>query len=45
VGVRVTHWLNKNSLKFYEQGRVLHHKVATYEPKDLDFGVKENQHL
>ena len=34
-GVRVKHWLNKNSLKFYDKGRVLRSEVTINEPKDF----------
>ena len=35
VGVRVKHWLNKNSLKFYDKGSVLRDEVTINEPKDF----------
>jgi len=34
-GVRVKHWLNKNSLKFYDKGSVLRSEVTINEPKDF----------
>jgi hypothetical protein len=34
-GVRVKHWLNKNSLKFYDKGSVLRDEVTINEPKDF----------
>jgi hypothetical protein len=34
-GVRVKHWLNKNSLKFYDKGSVLRVEVTINEPKDF----------
>jgi hypothetical protein len=33
VGVRVKHWLNKNSLKFYDKGSVLRDEVTINEPR------------
>lgn len=35
VGVRVKHWLNKNSIKFYDKGSVLRDEVTINEPKDF----------
>jgi hypothetical protein len=35
VGVRVKHWLNKNSVKFYDKGSVLRDEVTINEPKDF----------
>ena len=35
VGVRVKHWLNNNSLKFYDKGSVLRDEVTINEPKDF----------
>src|SRR3989441_253966 len=35
LGVRVKHWLNKNSLKFYDKGSVLRDEVTINEPKDF----------
>ena len=35
VGVRVKHWLNKNSLKFYDKGSVLRDEITINEPKDF----------
>ncbi|MDP2605246.1 MAG: hypothetical protein Q8S00_22110 [Deltaproteobacteria bacterium] len=34
-GVRVKHWLNKNSLKFYDKGSVLRDETTINEPKDF----------
>jgi hypothetical protein len=34
-GVRVKHWLNKNSLKFYDRGSVLRDEATINEPKDF----------
>jgi hypothetical protein len=34
-GVRVKHWVNKNSLKFYNKGSVLRDEVTINEPKDF----------
>jgi hypothetical protein len=34
-GVRVKHWLNDNSLKFYDKGSVLRSEVTINEPKDF----------
>ena len=34
-GVRVKHWVNKNSLKFYDKGSVLRDEVTINEPKDF----------
>lgn len=34
-GVRVKHWLNKNSLKFYDKGSVLRDEVTINEAKDF----------
>ncbi len=34
-GVRVKHWLNKNSLKVYDKGSVLRDEVTINEPKDF----------
>jgi hypothetical protein len=34
-GVRVKHWLNQNSLKFYDKGSVLRDEVTINEPKDF----------
>ncbi len=34
-GVRVKHWLNKNSLKFYDKGSVLRDEATINEPKDF----------
>jgi hypothetical protein len=34
-GVRVKHWLNGNSLKFYDKGSVLRSEVTINEPKDF----------
>lgn len=34
-GVRVKHWLNDNSLKFYDKGSVLRGEVTINEPKDF----------
>lgn len=34
-GVRVKHWLNKNSLKFYDKGSVLRVETTINEPKDF----------
>ena len=34
-GVRVKHWLNKNSLKFYDKGSVLRDEVTINEPKEF----------
>lgn len=34
-GVRVKHWLNKNSLKMYDRGSVLRGEVTINEPKDF----------
>jgi len=43
-GVRVKHWLNKNSLKFYDRGSVLRDEATINEPKDFRVWRKaENQ--
>jgi hypothetical protein len=34
-GVRVKHWVNKNSLKFYDKGSVLRVEATINEPKDF----------
>jgi hypothetical protein len=34
-GVRVKHWLNKNSLKIYDKGTVLRSEVTINNPKDF----------
>lgn len=34
-GVRVKHWLNRNSLKFYDKGSVLRVEATINEPKDF----------
>ena len=34
-GVRVKHWLNGNSLKFYDKGSILRSEVTINEPKDF----------
>lgn len=34
-GVRVKHWVNKNSLKIYDKGTVLRSEVTINEPKDF----------
>jgi hypothetical protein len=34
-GVRIKHWLNKNSLKAYDKGSVLRDEVTLNEPKDF----------
>lgn len=34
-GVRVKHWLNRNSLKFYDKGSVLRDEVTLNEPADF----------
>jgi hypothetical protein len=34
-GVRVKHWLNHNSVKFYDKGSVLRAEVTINEPKDF----------
>jgi hypothetical protein len=34
-GVRVKHWLNKNSLKMYDRGSVLRDEATINEPKDF----------
>jgi hypothetical protein len=34
-GVRVKHWLNDNSLKFYDKGSVLRSEATINEPKDF----------
>jgi hypothetical protein len=34
-GVRVKHWLNRNSLKFYDKGSVLRDEVTINEPADF----------
>lgn len=34
-GVRVKHWLNNNSLKFYDKGSVLRDETTINEPKDF----------
>jgi hypothetical protein len=34
-GVRVKHWVNKNSLKFYDKGNVLRVEATINEPKDF----------
>jgi len=34
-GVRVKHWLNNNSLKFYDKGSVLRDEATINEPKDF----------
>ena len=34
-GVRCKHWLNNNSLKFYDKGSVLRDEVTINEPKDF----------
>ena len=37
-GVKVKHWLNQNSMKFYDKGSVLRHEVTINEPKDFGYG-------
>lgn len=34
-GVRVKHWLNGNSLKFYDKGSILRSEVTINQPKDF----------
>jgi hypothetical protein len=34
-GVRVKHWVNKNSLKFYDKGSVLRAEATINEPRDF----------
>lgn len=34
-GVRVKHWLNGNSLKFYDKGSILRSEVTINDPKDF----------
>lgn len=34
-GVRVKHWLNRNSLKFYDKGSILRDEVTINEPADF----------
>lgn len=34
-GVRVKHWLNQNSIKFYDKGSVLRNEVTINAPKDF----------
>lgn len=34
-GVRVKHWLNDNSLKFYDKGNILRSEATLNEPKDF----------
>lgn len=42
-GVRVKHWVNKNSLKFYDKGSVLRVEATINEPKDFrSFRSAEN---
>ena len=42
-GVRVKHWLNKNSVKCYDKGSVLRSEVTINEPKDFRvWRAKEN---
>ena len=42
-GVRVKHWVNKNSLKFYDKGSVLRVEATINEPRDFrSFRVAEN---
>jgi hypothetical protein len=43
-GVRVKHWLNRNSVKFYDKGSVLRSEVTINEPKDFKvWRAAENQ--
>jgi hypothetical protein len=42
-GVRVKHWVNKNSLKFYDKGSVLRVEATINEPRDFrSFRAAEN---
>jgi hypothetical protein len=42
-GVRVKHWVNKNSLKFYDKGSVLRVEATINEPREFrSFRVAEN---
>jgi hypothetical protein len=34
-GVRIKHWLNRNTLKLYDKGSVLRPEVTIYNPKDF----------
>ena len=34
-GVRVKHWVNKNSLKFYDKGSILRVEATINEPRDF----------
>jgi len=34
-GVRIKHWLNQNSIKFYDKGSVLRNEVTINAPKDF----------
>lgn len=34
-GVRVKHWMNRNSLKFYDKGSILREEVTINEPADF----------
>lgn len=44
-GVRVKHWLNGNSLKFYDKGSILRSEVTINEPKDFRvYRRAEGQH-
>jgi hypothetical protein len=43
-GVRVKHWLNQNSIKFYDKGSVLRNEVTINAPKDFRvWRAAENQ--
>ena len=42
-GVRVKHWLKKNSLKFYDKGSVLRGEATINEPKDFRVVVAGEQ--
>src|SRR5258707_9138881 len=42
-GVRVKHWVNKNSLKFYDKGSLLRVEATINEPRDFrSFRAAEN---
>src|SRR5207237_9402359 len=42
-GVRVKHWVNKNSLKFYDKGSVLRVEATINEPREFkSFRSAEN---